>query len=305
MSGTILVTARSLTHAGLDAVPELALLREHGFELRAGPAGRRPSVDELLDLAPGCVGWLAGTERIPAEVLERAQDLRVIARYGVGTDAIDVEAARRLGIAVERAAGGNARGVAELALVLILMTLRGVTASHQALLDGRWLRHEGRELGECTIGIVGLGAIGRIVEELVAPLAGAVLVHDPAVPQRSTDLEGLLRRSDVVTLHCPPAADGTPVIGARQLALLPQRAVLINTARAALVDDAAVLAALESGTLAGYAVDAFDEEPPPVTALLTHPNVVATAHIGALTSASARRTAAAAVTHLLEYLEPA
>lgn len=305
MTGTILVTARSLTAAGLDSIRELDPLREAGFELRGGPAGRRPTEDELRDLVDGCVGWLAGTEHITAAAMSSAGDLRVISRYGVGVDAIDLDAAARLGIVVERAVGGNARGVAELTLGLMLSTLRGVSPSHRALLQGRWERFEGRELGECVIGIVGLGSIGRIVKSLTAPLAAEVLTHDPAAPAESTPLHELLARSDVVTLHCPPPEDGTALIGAEQLALMPTGAVLINTARSALVDDDAVMAALTDGDLAGYAVDAFDEEPPPVTALLDHPNVVATAHIGALTRASGRRTATVAVANLLSHLEHA
>ncbi len=309
MATRVLVTPRSLTRAGLDDAPTLAPLREAGMELVPGPAGRQPTHDELLALVPGCEGWIAGVEPVDEDVLAAATNLRVISRWGVGTDAIDLAAARRLGITVERAAGANARGVAELTVALVLAGLRGIAPASRALVDGRWERPEGRELGECTVGVVGLGAIGRLVARLLAALGATVVGHDPfadasGVPGvRLQSLDDLLGASDVVTLHCPPADGGAPLIGAAQLAAMPAGAVLVNTARSSLVDDDAVLAALDSGRLAVYAVDAYDREPPEVTALLRHERVLATPHLGAHTSASTQRVGELAVANLLRHLD--
>ncbi len=304
MPTRVLVTPRSLTRAGLLHVPALAPLHAAGIELVAGPAGRQPTHDELLSLVPGCTGWIAGVEPVDSEVLAGAKDLRVISRWGAGTDAIDLVAAQRHGIVVERAAGANARGVAELTVAHVLAGLRGVTPASRALVAGRWERPEGRELAECTVGVVGLGAVGRLVAHLLAALGARVVGHDPyvdAVPGVALlPLPALLGVSDVVTLHCPPG--DRALLGAGELAALPTGAVLVNTARSSLVDDDAVLAALESGRLAAYAVDAFDREPPEVTPLLRHPRVLATPHLGAHTSASTQRVGEVAVANLLRHL---
>jgi D-3-phosphoglycerate dehydrogenase / 2-oxoglutarate reductase len=313
-SGTptrILITPRSLTEKGLDSVPELELLRAAGYQLVAAPAGRVPTEDELLELVPGCVGWLAGVEHIRARVLKAAKDLRVISRNGTGTDAIDLEAAERAGVRVERAAGANAQGVAELTLALALSALRHIPWSSAALRDGGWRRWQGHELQDCTVGVVGLGAIGRRVAGLFDSLGSRVLAYDPfasaeqVAPIRLVDLTELLAASDVVSLHAPPPADGRPLLDAARVAVIARGAVLVNTARSALVDDDAVLAALEDGTLSAYAVDAFDSEPPELTALLQHDRVLVTPHLGGYTTGSVRRATTLAVENLLAVLGPA
>jgi D-3-phosphoglycerate dehydrogenase len=307
----ILVTPRSLTETGLHNVPELAILRASGYQLVAAPAGRVPTEKELLDLVPGCVGWLAGVERIGARVLEAAKDLRVISRNGVGTDAIDLEAAERAGVRVERAAGANAQGVAELALALALSALRQVPWSAAAVRAGGWRRWQGRELQDCVVGVVGLGAIGRRVAGLFGCLGSRVVAHDPFAPAeqvapiRLVDLHELLASSDIVSLHAPPPADGRPLLDAACMAVVARGAVLVNTARSALVDDDAVLAALDNGTLSAYAIDAFDSEPPELTPLLQHEHVLATPHIGGYTTGSVRRATTLAVENLLAVLGPA
>jgi D-3-phosphoglycerate dehydrogenase / 2-oxoglutarate reductase len=306
----ILVTPRSLTETGLDNVPELKPLRASGYQLVAAPAGRVPTEEELLELLSGCVGWLAGVERIGARVLEVAKDLRVISRNGAGTDAIDLEAAERAGVRVERAAGANAQGVAELALALALSALRNVPWSAAALRSGGWRRWQGRELQDCTVGVVGLGAIGRRLAGLFDSLGSRVIAYDPFAPAkpsariRLVDLPEVLASSDVVSLHAPPPADGRPLLDAARMAAIARGAVLVNTARSALVDDEAVLAALEDGTLAAYAVDAFDSEPPELTPLLQHERVLATPHIGGYTTGSVRRATTIAVENLLAVLGP-
>jgi D-3-phosphoglycerate dehydrogenase len=303
-AGRILVTPRSVTQGGLDAVPELEPLRAAGFDLVSGPPGLRPSEEQLLRLVPGCVGWLAGVETIGARVLAAAEGLRVISRNGTGVDNVDLAAAADAGIVVARAAGANAQGVAELAVTLALAVLRDVPRSAAELREGRWSRRPARELGELRIGVVGLGAVGARVAALFAALGATVVGYDPfvesaAVP--SVPFERLLAESDVISLHVPPLPTG-PLVTARELDMVPRGAVLVNTARAALVDDAAVLSALEGGRLSAYAVDAFDTEPPEPSPLLAHPAVLATPHLGGYTAASVRRAVAAAVANLLTEL---
>ena len=304
-AGRILITPRSLTQAGVDGTAELQPLVDAGYELVATPAGRTPTESELLELVPGCVGWLAGVERIPANVLEAATSLRIIARNGVGTDTIDMDAAATVGIAVTTAPGANAQGVAELALTLALACLRGVPWSSASVRAGGWDRWVAREVGEITVGVVGLGAIGRKVGAAFAGLGATVIGFDPyssAEGIRSVSLDELVAEADVVTLHAPPPEDGSALIDAARLAGFRSGAILVNTARASLVDDAAVLAALESGHVGAYAVDAFATEPPELTPLLLHDRVIATPHLGAFTHASVRRATMMAVHSLLENL---
>lgn len=156
------------------------------------------------------------------------------------------------------------------------------------------------------MGVVGLGAVGLRVAELFAALGSDVVAHDPFVSDASVrlvSLDELLATSQVVSLHCPASPNGPALIDASRLAVMARATVLINTARSSLVDDDAVLAALEDGSLAAYAVDAFDSEPPEVTALLRHPYVIATPHLGGYTRASVRRATTQAVDNLLAVLD--
>ncbi|RGC66987.1 Glycerate dehydrogenase [Micromonospora sp. MW-13] len=229
----------------------------------------------------------------------------MISRNGAGRDGIDGTAADAAGIQVLTARGANAQGVAELALALTLMGLRGLPEASAALRTGRWARSTGREAAGRTLGVVGFGAIGRRLAHLARGLGMRVVAHDPFVTDGGDvpllPLEDLLRTSEVVSLHVPPSPGG-PLLGAAELALVRDDVVLLNTARSSLVDEAALLAQLESGRIALYSVDAFDREPPEPSALLAHPRVVPTPHLGAATAESVRRASDAAVDNLLDAL---
>ncbi|ROS48860.1 NAD(P)-dependent oxidoreductase [Frigoribacterium sp. PhB24] len=310
MKGTVLVTPRSMTAAGVHALPALRPVTDAGYELVSGPAGRQPTLDDLREVGAGVVGWLAGVEKIDEQALALFPGLRVVSRNGAGADAVDLAAAERRGIAVLTARGANARGVAELAFAHVLNGVRGIPLADRELRSGRWTRTIGRELPDLTVGIVGYGAIGRHVAAFATAFGARVLVSDPFARVESTsdavrqvDLPELLAGSDVVTLHAPPPADGSPLVGTDELRTMPHGALLVNTARSALIDDAAVLAALSSGALSGYAVDAFDTEPPELTPLLRHERTILTPHLGGYTDASVRRATEQSVSNLLDILD--
>lgn len=303
----ILITPRSLT-----ASPGKALqpLEAAGFELAYSPAGRQPSEAELVDLVPGCTGWLAGVEPIGPRVFDVADRLKVISRNGSGTDSIDLDAARKRGVKVMTAAGANASAVAELALAFTLIGLRHMPDSMSAIKAGRWHRQEGRELGGATVGVVGCGAVGRRFARAVAALGASVLAYD-VVPEQSfrpaagfawSDLDALLAQSDVISLHCPALPESAALLDARRLALLPHGAGLVNTARASLVDEEALVAALDDGRVSWYATDVFSTEPPPMSPLLTHKRVIATPHIGGFTVEGGRQAVRIAVENLIAAL---
>jgi len=204
----------------------------------------------------------------------------------------------------------NATGVAELAIALALAACRSLPEVSRGVREGGWPRPKGREIEGAVVGIVGLGAIGRKVASVMAALGAEVLAADPFRPDLGAlagrvayaDLADLLARAEIVSLHCPMPADGRPLLDARVLGTMRRGAIIINTARAGLVDDAALAAALKDGAVSTYATDVFATEPPAPGGLAAHPRVIATSHIGGLTDASVRRATEIAVTNLLAHL---
>jgi len=304
-SGLIAVTPRSLSEGGH---PSLERLRAAGFEPVFPAPGRTPTLAELEAVVPECVGYLAGVEPVPASLLERCGELRVITRNGVGVDNVDLAAAARLGIEVLPALGANSQGVAELAIALAFAAVRMVPWSDARLKAERWERSRGVELAGRTIGIVGVGQIGRRVAAMAAGIGMRVLGQDSYPDPAWTppggfdwaDLEAVLAGSDVISLHAP--AGDRPLIGARELGMIKPGGVLINTARARLVDEDAVLVALKDGRLRAYCLDAHEPEPPTDFRLIRNERVIATPHIGGFTDESIDRASAAAVDELLRVL---
>jgi len=304
----ILVTPRSLTKQGH---PALVKLREAGYQIVFSTPGELPGEEKLLGLVPGCVGYLAGVEKITERVLGAADALRVISRNGTGIENIDVAAAAKRGIYICRAEGANARGVAELTLGLMLALARSVPFSDSALKGGRWERRQGAELEGRTLGLVGCGRIGKLVAEFALALGMAVRAHDispdpafsPPGDFAFAPLESVLAEAHFLSLHCPCPEGTAPLINTSSLGRMKKGSYLINTARARLMDEAAVLKALETGHLAGVAVDVFDPEPPRDSALVRHERVIATPHIGGYTEESLSRAVSVAVENLLKHLE--
>lgn len=302
----IAVTPRSVSQHGH---PALELLTAAGYELVFPAPGRLPTLEEQVRFLPECVGYLAGTEPIPGELLRRCPHLRVIGRNGVGVDAIDLCAAEELGIAVEKAEGANAQGVAELTIALMLGGLRHVPWSSASIKAGAWKRKEGIEARGRVLGVIGCGQIGRRVAQMGLGLGMTVRAHDqfedpafnPGEDFSFAPLATVLGTGDVITLHCPPSP--RPVIDAAATALMKRGSYLINTARAALVDQAAVLRALEEGILSGFATDVYDSEPPVIGALLARDDVIATPHAGGLTVESVDRAVRGAVQNMLRVLQ--
>ena len=303
----ILVTPRSLTR---DGHPALARLEEAGYELVFSAPGVFLGEDELLELLPGCVGYLAGVEGVSASVLDAAKDLKVISRNGTGVDGIDLGAADRNGIHVLRAAGANARGVAELTMGHIIAVIRSIPFSDAAMKDQRWERRKGIELAGRTLGLIGCGTIGRLVAGFALAFDMDVIACDPFADMNFKpskrfgfgSIDQVLATSDIISLHCPPQ-DGGAVVDAASIEKMKDGVYIINTARAGLLDDSAVLGGLESGKIAGVVVDAFDPEPPADWRLAGHPKVIGTPHVGGFTSESIDRAVSAAVDNLLKALK--
>lgn len=306
MTGKIAITPRSLSGAGH---PALSRLLEQGFEIVYPAPGKIPSEDELLRAIPDCIGWLAGVEPISLKVLDAARDLRVISRNGTGVDNIDIREAEARGIVVERAMGANARGVAELAVGLLLSAFRHIPWSHDQLKHGDWQRRIGREASGRTLAVIGCGAIGQQVADIALGLGMQVIGYDP-YPNPAYDrpgfrfaaLEECLTACDAVSLHCPPG--DRPILDAAMLARMRRGVVVVNTARAELIDEAAMHAALESGQVSTLATDVFQKEPPDPSPLLAHSRVILTPHAGGFTEESVDRATSVAIDNLLKVLVP-
>ncbi|MFN7268238.1 MAG: NAD(P)-dependent oxidoreductase [Cereibacter sp.] len=308
MRGSILITPRSLSKGGH---PALSVLQDRGYDLVMPAPGMIPDERALLGAVPDCLGWLAGVEPVSEAVIDAARRLRVISRNGTGVDNLPLQVLKARQIRVFRAEGANAQGVAELALALSLAGLRRIVWTHEGMRRGDWPRSLGREIAGARIAVVGLGAVGTAYARMCLDLGARVAGHDPHAPEGlfpdrgfvRTTLDAALAGADVVSLHAPMPADGRPLLTAARISALAQGAVVVNTARAGLVDATAVRAALGSGRIACYATDVFETEPPASSPLLDHPGVVMTSHIGGFTDASVERSTIRAVENLLLVLD--
>ncbi|MFI6228838.1 NAD(P)-dependent oxidoreductase [Micromonospora echinospora] len=258
---------------------------------------------------------------VTAGMLESARRLRVVGRHGAGLDGIDLAAADRLGIPVVSTPGANAESVAEFVILAALTLARQLPQAVASLAGGDFPAGRslpasvvaagltGTMLTGRTLGLVGLGAIGRAVATRARGLGMTVLGYDVALttpPEgvRPVDLDELLREADVVSLHVPQTAQTTGLIGVDALARMRPDALLVNTARAGVVDRTAVLAALDAGRLRGYAVDVFAPEPPdPDDPLLRHPRVLATPHMAAMTHDALDAMAVAVARGVIAHLQ--
>jgi D-3-phosphoglycerate dehydrogenase len=285
--------------------PAFERLRQAGWDVVLGPKGRLPEEEELCDLVQGCVGWIAGVEPVSPKVLAAAKMLRVISRNGSGADNIPLADAAQRGITVLRANGANAQGVAELTLGLALLAARNL--GDRGLKEGIWRRSMGAEINGREVAVVGYGRIGQAVARLFAAFGSVVSVIEPldvaTEPFARVDLESAIREAELITLHCPPSADGKPLLSKALLSDARPGMTLINTARRTLVDEEGLLQQLENGRIAAYCSDVFDQADESAATLIAHPRVIATPHLGAFTRESVDRAAIEAVQNLLTFFE--
>ena len=255
--------------------------------------------------------------RVTREVIEAGDKLQVVARAGVGVDNIDVDAATGRGIAVVNAPTGNTIAAVEHTLALILALARNLPQAHQSLKQGQWSRSSfmGVEVRNKTLGVLGLGRVGSEVAKRAQSFAMQVIAHDPFVSPdyarilgvELASLEDLLARSDFITIHTALTDSTFHLIGERELAMMKPSARLVNAARGELIDDEALLQALDQDILAGAALDVFAQEPPGETPLVQHPKVIVTPHLGASTQEAQREVAIETAEQVLAVLrgEPA
>jgi D-3-phosphoglycerate dehydrogenase len=250
--------------------------------------------EQLLAEVVDCAGLIVrSASKVTREVIEAGSGLKVIGRAGAGVDNIDVKAATSKGIVVMNTPGGNSNAVAELTIGLMLALAREVPRGDATMKAGKWEKKSflGGELAGKTLGLIGVGFVGSKVAVKARGLDMKVLVHDPFVSQDEArrlgvdmvDLDALLKASDYVSLHLPRNPQTAGMINAAALARMKRGVYLVNCARGGIIVESDLLVALESGQVAGAAVDVYDPEPPVDFSLARHPKVVAMPHIGAST----------------------
>jgi D-3-phosphoglycerate dehydrogenase / 2-oxoglutarate reductase len=300
MTKTIAITTGSF---GKESKAPLELLARAGYEVRMNPHGRTITTDEARTLLEGVAGVVAGTEKLTKELFEALPQLKVVSRVGVGMDAVDLAAAKERGIAVVNTPEAHVDAVAELALAGLLALLRKIPKADASIRGGGFDKPMGRLLRGKTVGFVGFGRVGRALARLLAPFDCPLVAYDPQRGDgvRYVELDQLCSEADIVSLHLPYTKAAHHLIGAAQLQRMKPDAVLVNTARGGLVDEAALVAHLERNAAAGAYLDCFEKEPyqGPLAKL---PNVVVTSHIGSYAREARVRMETEAVENLLREL---
>ncbi|GAA1325571.1 C-terminal binding protein [Leucobacter albus] len=276
---------------GTDPAPGVAALEAAGWEVRVA-GSENPAT--IAAVAPDAQALLIGYSPVGVEMLDALPALRIVATQSVGTDMVDLAACAARGISVSNVPASATEEVAVHALAMALSLVRGLPQFDRSTRAGEWNPGAADALARpsaLTVGVLGLGRIGRRFAGLAAPIFGEVVGYDPAdfaVPGlERLGLEAVLRRADVLSLHLPLLPETSRLLDAQRLALLPAGARIVNVARGALIDKAALLDALDSGRLAGAALDVLEVEPPdPGDALLRHPRVLASPHVAFLSPQS-------------------
>lgn len=300
----VMVTGAQLVQEARD------LLAEAGVEAIYAPA--YSSSADLAQIAREheVQAVLVRQGQIIAEVINASPKLQVIAKHGSGVDNIDLAAATARGVPVLRALAANAQSVAELAIAHTVSLMKDITVLNIAVKGGDWpkTKYVGRDLAGAVFAVIGFGEIGQRAATLAQALGMRVIAYDPFAKgigdiSVSDDLESVLREADVVSLHCPLMPQTRHLINEKTLRVMKPSAFLVNTARGAVVDEAALVAALRDNLIAGAALDSFEEEPPakdnPLWGL---PNLIATPHVGGASRSALRNMALQSVNHILGVL---
>ena len=303
---TILVTSRSFSSGSIDFVKHLA---KFGHTVVTGPPSHE--LEQLRPLLRDAAAWIAGTAPITSTHLDAAPRLRIIARYGVGFEAVDLQSATERGIKVTNTPGANSDAVADHTIGLMLATLRGTTEGDRRVRAGDWSVLRGRELGSLTVGIIGFGRIGQGVARRLSGFGSRIVAHDPWVNDEKiksagafkVELTSMVSDCDIVTIHAP---GGATIIDRAWLAVARPGQIIINTARPELIDEQALSEALRDRRIGGFAADTLiGDTRGVVSPLLTDDladRVIITPHIGAQTIEAVDNMGSAAVTNVLAVL---
>jgi D-3-phosphoglycerate dehydrogenase len=290
--------------------PAIKKLRSFSDSLVFNQSGKPLSQDELIPMLDGCCGCIAGLDYFTAKVIESASDLKVISRYGVGVDRVDLAAAKARNIAVCNTPGVNSQAVADLTFALLLSAARKVPVMDRKTREGGWPRSMGFDLYGKTLGILGLGAIGKEVARRASGFSMKVAAYDPFINKEyaesnkiiPADFDTVIREADFLCLHLPLTDKTRYIISKDVMKTMKKGAIIINAARGGLIDEAAAYELLVSGHLGGLGLDVYEIEPPPKSPLFDLENVVLTPHIASHTGDAAEAMAEMSVQNLIDVL---
>jgi len=299
----------STSSFGKDSPEPLQLLQKNGIQYVLNPHGRKVEREELLALAKDCDGVIAGTEKYDAAALAALPNLKSISRCGAGMDGVDLEAAKKAGVRVMATPDAPTQAVAELAVGLMLDACRKISRMDRAMRKGEWKKEMGGLMEGKSVGIIGLGRIGRRVAELLSPFGVKIIAVEPN-PDREwmrknqaslVTMDELLKQADIISLHVPLTQENRNLLDADRLSKMKKGAILINTSRGGLVDERALKEALKSGPLGAAALDVYVKEPYDGD-LKELENIILTPHIGAYAKEARIRMEMEAAGHIIEML---
>lgn len=298
----VLVTPRSF---GQFSQEPYEILKAKGFEIINNPKGSILSEEELIHLIKDVDAIILGVDPLTENVLKHAKKLKVISKYGVGVDNIDLEYAKANNIHVERAINANSDAVADYAFTLLLSVARRLVEIHQAVRDNDWTKRNALDIYQKTIGIVGYGAIGQGVAKRASGFDMNILVYDPFYQGETlgeqVELDRIIKESDFISLHLPLTEDTKHLIDKEALSLMKKNAIIVNTARGGIIDEEALYEALKNKEIYGAGIDVFETEPANDSPLITLDNVILGAHSAASTEGAVDNMGIFASRNLVKY----
>jgi len=290
--------------------PAMEKLRSFASELVFNPTEKPLTEGALIPLISGCDGCIAGVDFFTAGVIESAGNLKVISRYGVGVDRVDLAAAKAKNVVVCNTPGANTQAVADLTIGMLLCLARKISVLDKKTKEGQWPRSNGIELSGKTISILGLGAVGKAVAKRASGFSMRILARDPVINREYVESNGiipvdfntLVREADFLCLHLPLTGETRNIISADVMKTMKKGAIIVNTARGGLIDEAAAYELLVSGHLGGIGLDVYETEPPKKSPLFDLENVVLTPHTAAHTAEATAAMAEMSVQNLIDVL---
>ena len=287
------------------------ILEMFADEVVYNESGKPLSSKEVGELLEGIDGYIAGLDYIDKNALSKANKLKVISRYGIGIDRVDLKVAKEKKIRVTNTPNTNTVAVCELAFSLLLCLVRDLINIDRKVKNGQWPRNIGTELKGKTLGLIGFGAIGKSMAVRAKAFGMSVIASDPYFDEdyarrigvRKKNLVELLKTADFISLHCPCVETTKYMIDKKAIAYMKNGVIIINTARGGLVDEAAIAEAIKSGKIRGVGFDVFETEPAIESPLFSFKNVILTSHIGAHTNEAIRNMGMMAVKNLKDILE--
>jgi len=285
-------------------------LRSFAGSLVFNPTGKPLGEDELIPLLKDCDGCIAGVDCFTARVMENAPRLKVISRYGTGVDRVDLAAARARNIVVCNTPGANSQAVADLTFGLLLSLARRIPVLDGQTRKGQWPRSNGIELHGKTLGILGLGAVGKAVARRAGGFSMRVIACDPLIDREYAEANGiaevgfdaLIRESDFLSLHLPLTTETKHILSAQAMRAMKKGALIVNTSRGGIIDEAAAFELLVEGHLGGLGLDVYETEPPGESPFFGMENVVVTPHTAAHTAEAKQAMADMSVQNLIDVL---